>query len=71
MRNLLNVILGKESEESKWNIIPSRCEYNGKTYRILSIDLQGGFFTLQDLEAKKGDVQVLTDVDMDKCNPIK
>jgi hypothetical protein len=45
-------------------------EYNGKIYRILNIELQGGYFTLQVLEAERGDVQVLDDIDMDKCIPI-
>lgn len=70
MRNLLNSILGKHKSDSNWNMIPSLCEYQGKRYRILSIDMQGGYFVLQDLEAKKGDVQVLTDIDMDHCKPI-
>ena len=56
--------------DSRWNMIPDRCEYNGKIYRILNIDLQGGYFTIQDLEAERGDVQVLDDIDMDKCIPI-
>jgi hypothetical protein len=56
--------------ESRWNMIPDRCEYNGKIYRILNIELQGGYFTLQVLEAERGDVQVLDDIDMDKCIPI-
>jgi hypothetical protein len=77
MRNLLNSILGREKNEktntddSKWNTIPSECEYDGKVYRILNIDMQGGYFTLQDLNAKKGDIQVVDNIDMDKCNPIK
>ena len=75
MRNLLNSILGREKNEktgeSKWNTIPSECEYDGKVYRILNIDMQGGYFTLQDLNAKKGDIQVIDNIDMDKCNPIK
>lgn len=54
----------------KWNMIPGECEYNGKVYRILNIDMQGGYFTLYDTEAKKGEVQVLDDIDMEKCNPI-
>jgi hypothetical protein len=56
--------------ESRWNMIPDRCEYNGKIYRILNIDLQGGYFKIQDLEAERGVVQVLDDIDMDKCIPI-
>jgi hypothetical protein len=56
--------------DSRWNMIPNRCEYNGKIYRILNIELQGGYFTLQDLEAERGDIQVLNDIDMDKCIPI-
>lgn len=73
MRNLLNAILGKPklNEDTKWNFIPSKCEYLGKVYRILSIDMQGGYFTLQDLSAKRGEVQVLGDIDMCKCNPVK
>jgi len=75
MRNLLNSILGREKNEktdvSKWNTIPSECEYDGKVYRILNIDMQGGYFTLQDLNAKKGDIQVIDNIDMDKCNLIK
>jgi hypothetical protein len=59
------------NDESKWNIIPSQCDYDGKVYRILNIDMQGGYFTLQDLNAKKGDIQVIDNIDMDKCNPIK
>lgn len=74
MRNLLNSILGREKNEktdvSKWNTIPSECEYDGKVYRILNIDMQGGYFTLQDLNVKKGDIQVVDNIDMDKCNPI-
>ena len=54
-------------ERYKWDMIPSQCEYDGKIYRILNIDMQGGYFTLQDLEAKKGDVQVI-EVDMLDCN---
>jgi hypothetical protein len=81
MRNLLNSILGRDNQtpkktnttpdESKWNTIPFECEYSGKVYRILNIDMQGGYFTLQDLNAKKGDIQVIDNIDMDKCNPIK
>ena len=81
MRNLLNSILGRDNQtpkktnttpdESKWNTIPSECDYDGKVYRILNIDMQGGYFTLQDLNAKKGDIQVVDNIDMDKCNPIK
>ena len=63
--------LSKLNDESKWNTIPSECEYGGKVYRILNIDMQGGYFTLQDLNAKKGDIQVVDNIDMDKCNPIK
>lgn len=59
-----------ESDQEKWNMIPSECEYNGKTYRILNIDLQGGYFTLQNLEAKKGEEQILDDIDIDECNPV-
>ena len=59
------------NDESKWNIIPSQCDYDGKVYRILNIDMQGGYFTLQDLNAKRGDIQVIDNIDMDKCNPIK
>lgn len=54
----------------KWNIIPDKCNYLGKKYKILDIDLQGGYFTLCDLEAKRGDVQALTDIDMELCDPI-
>ena len=81
MRNLLNSILGRDNQtpkktnttpdESKWNTIPFECEYSGKVYRVLNIDIQGGYFTLQDLNAKKGDIQVIDNIDMDKCNPIK
>jgi len=79
MRNLLNSILGRDTktkpfilpDEYKWNTIPSECEYDGKVYRILNIDIQGGYFTLQDLNAKRGDIQVIDNIDMDKCNPIK
>ena len=81
MKNLLNSILGRDKQtpektnttpdESKWNTIPSECEYDGKVYRILNIDMQGGYFTLQDLNAKKGDIQVVDNIDMDKCNLIK
>jgi hypothetical protein len=81
MKNLLNSILGRDKQtpektnttpdESKWNTIPFECEYIGKVYRILNIDMQGGYFTLQDLNAKKGDIQVIDNIDMDKCNPIK
>ena len=81
MKNLLNSILGRDNQtpkktnttpdESKWNTIPFECEYSGKVYRILNIDMQGGYFTLQDLNAKKGDIQVIDNIDMDKCNPIK
>jgi hypothetical protein len=79
MRNLLNSILGRDTktkpfilpDEYKWNTIPSECEYDGKVYRILNIDMQGGYFTLQDLNSKKGDIQVVDNIDMDKCNPIK
>jgi hypothetical protein len=63
--------LNKLNDESKWNTIPSECEYDGKVYRILNIDMQGGYFTLQDLNAKKGDIQVIDNIDMDKCNLIK
>ena len=55
--------------DDKWNMIPSQCEYDGKIFRILNIDMQGGYFTLQDLEAKKGDVQVI-EVDMLDCNVV-
>ena len=80
MRNLLNSILSRDNQTlkktntpnvSKWNTIPSECKYDGKVYRILNIDMQGGYFTLQDLNAKKGDTQVVDNIDMDKCNPIK
>lgn len=81
MRNLLNSILGRDNQtpkktnttpdESKWNTIPFECEYSGKVYRILNIDMQGGYFTLQDLNTKKEDIQVIDNIDMDKCNPIK
>jgi hypothetical protein len=60
----------KEVYESKWNTIPDECEYKGKIYRILNIELQGGYFTLQDLEAGKGDIQVLDNIDMDECIPV-
>lgn len=63
--------LSKLNDEYKWNTIPSECEYGGKVYRILNIDMQGGYFTLQDLNAKKGDIQVVDNIDMDKCNLIK
>lgn len=56
--------------KSKWNMIPGSCEYKGKAYRILNIDMQGGYFTLCDTEAKKGEIQVFEDIDMDECNPI-
>ena len=80
MRNLLNSILSRDNQTlkktntpnvSKWNTIPSECKYDGKVYRILNIDMQGGYFTLQDLNAKKEDTQVVDNIDMDKCNPIK
>ena len=58
------------TEESKWNMIPSECLYKGKIYRILNIEMQGVYFTLYDKEAKKGEVQVIDDVDMDECYPI-
>lgn len=61
----------KVLQKDKWSKIPYQCEYQGKTYRILDIDLQGGYFTLYDPEAKKGEVQVLAPIDMEKCNPIK
>ena len=51
-------------------MIPSECLYKGKIYRILNIEMQGGYFTLYDKEAKKGEVQVIDDVDMDECYPI-
>jgi hypothetical protein len=51
--------------------LPGRCEYNGKTYRILDIDMQGGYFTLQDLDAKKGDIQVLDNIDIEQCKLLK
>jgi len=62
--------LNKLNDDSKWNTIPSECEYDGKVYRILNIDMQGGYFTLQDLNVKKGDIQVVDNIDMDKCNTI-
>jgi hypothetical protein len=59
-----------KSDESKWNMIPDKCEFDGKIYSILDIDLQGGFFTLYNPEAEVGEIQVLNDVDMDLCNVI-
>ena len=54
--------------ESVWyNIIPTQCEYNGKVYRILNIDMQGGYFTLDDVD---GD-NYIGEIDMDECTPIK
>lgn len=44
-----------------WNMIPTHCEYNGKVYRILNIDIRNSSFTLQDLE---------DDVDMSDCNVV-
>lgn len=58
-------------EKNQWNIIPSQCLYQNKVYRILDIDLQGGYFTLQDPEAKeRGDLMVIDNIDMDECYPI-
>lgn len=57
--------------ESKWLMIPNKCEYKGNIYRILDIDLQGGYFTLHDVNAKKGDVWVFPNIDMDECNPVE
>jgi len=56
-------------EDYKWNMIPSKCEYCNKIYNIVSIDLQGGYFTLYNPEAIKGDVMIYN-VDMEECNPI-
>ena len=57
--------------ENKWNIIPTKCLYQNKVYRILNIELQGGYFTLQDPEAtKRGDLMILENIDMDLCDPI-
>lgn len=54
--------------ESVWyGIIPSRCEYNGKVYRILNIDMQGGYFALDEVD---GD-DYIENIDMDECKPIK
>jgi len=58
------------SKKTKWNKIPTDCVYKSKNYKILSIDLQGGFFALQDLSSEKGDVQVIENVNMDECLPI-
>lgn len=58
-------------EETKWNIIPTNCKYLGKVYRILNIDMQGGYFTLQNVQAQKGEVQVLENIDMDECFPVE
>lgn len=56
--------------DNKWNKIPTECVYKGKKYRILSIEMQGGFFTLQDLTAEKGEVQVLDNINMDECTNV-
>lgn len=57
-------------KEYQWNFIPNKCEFNGKIYRILNIDMQSGCFTLQDTNAEKGEIQVFEDIDMEDCNPI-
>ena len=44
---------------------PTQCIYKGKTYRILMIDLQGGFFTLHD--PNEG---VLDLIDIEACEPV-
>lgn len=58
-------------DESKWNIIPANCKYKDKVYRILNIDMQGGYFTLHNVQAQKGEVQVLENIDMDECDPVE
>ena len=73
LKNSYSLRIGEEvifGYKSKWNMIPGNCEYKGKTYRIINIEMQGGYFTLHDTEAKKGEVQVLENIDMDECNPI-
>lgn len=55
-------------KKSNWKKIPTECVYKGKKYRILNIDLQGGLFTLQDLTAEKGEVQVLDNINMEECS---
>lgn len=66
-----SLYLFHETTDVMSNMIPSECEYDGKNYRILNIDMQGGYFTLQDAEAKKGNVQVLENIDILSCRPIK
>ena len=68
----------KENEEdaSPWfNLIPGKCIYKGKTWRILDIDMQGGYFTLHRWTGKYkvGRItpgNLLKNVDMDKCKPV-
>ena len=56
--------------KNKWKKIPTECVYKDKKYHILQIDIQGGFFTLYDSTAKKGEVQVLECIDMEECCPV-
>ena len=56
-------------EDNKWNMIPTKCLYFEKEYNIVAIDLQGGYFTLYNPNADKGEIMIY-DVDMEKCNPI-
>jgi len=45
---------------------PTHCKFNGQEWRILSIDLQGGLFTLHDPV-----IGLLEDVDIEECEPIE
>jgi hypothetical protein len=55
----------------KWNMIPTHCIYLDKVYRIVNIEMQGGYFTLANPEAtKRGDTMILENIDMELCDPI-
>jgi hypothetical protein len=48
-------------------MIPNKCILNGKIYDILNIDLQGGYFTLFNPEAKRYEVRIINWVDIEDC----
>lgn len=45
--------------------LPGKCIYQGKEWRILNIDMQGGYFDLHDPE-----LGMLEHIDIEECKPI-
>lgn len=61
-RTILNLKVGKES----WFKCPTHTKFKNKTWRILSIDMQGGYFTLH-----RPDFGCLEDIDIEECSAVK